>query len=237
MFGRRMRLLTVLGVAVGIPYAWFSEYIGSSLSNGFKSWRQMTGSAGSWSSAATYPISLEFSPHGSSQDPTSLGTAPATHQLSQVLRFDVSPQWVASQWNRVSTVRAERDLVGLRAPLVTGTDVSDLAGSLTYFFDAHHRLRRLTLHAQTGDTSELVSYVTQTFGMHPEPHLGAGIYLLRWNAKPMNVLRISHAPVMRAEQPHAKFIVEMELNDVHGGYGISSEFAALLLPDQEVRRW
>jgi hypothetical protein len=63
------------------------------------------------------------------------------------------------------------------------------------------------------------------------------VYILRWNAKPMNVLRVSHAPVVRADAPYAKYRIEMEINDVRGGYGVSPEFRDYLVPDQHVRRW
>jgi hypothetical protein len=239
MFGKRLRFLTMLGVAVGIPYAWFSDTVGKSVQNGWKSWKQLSGSPASRDLGdTTWPIAFQTSSaEVGPRDPSAPAVGASLHELSDVLRFDVTPRWVTDRWSRISTVRAERDLVGLRVPLVTGTEVADLAGSLTYFFDATQRLRRLTLHGQTGDDRAVVSYVMQNFGMQPEPHLGGGIYLLRWNAKPMNVLRVSHAPVIRADEPHARLVIELELNDVHGGYGVSSEFASLLVPDQHVRRW
>jgi hypothetical protein len=232
-----MRFLTMIGIAAGIPYAWFNEHFGTTLKSGWQSWNRMKSSSTADSDGA-WPVPFSTSASLSSQrDPNTPVSAPSVHDLRDVLRFDVTPQWVTENWDRVSTVRAERDLVGMRVPLVTGTTVEDFAGSLTYYFDAGHRLKRLTLHGQTGSDRAIVAHVTQAFGMRPEPHLGAGMYLLRWNAKPMNVLRITHAPVIRADEPFAKLIVEMEINDVHGGYGVSPEFAELLVPDQHVRRW
>ncbi len=244
MFGRRMRFMTMIAFAAGIPYAWFSENFGASVQSG---WQSLSRATTSWSSSSssssrwegtTWPASFGTSSRRSAdRDPNAPAAAVSIHQWAEVLRFDVTPRWVTDHWERISTIRAERDLVGMRVPLVTGTKVDDFAGSLTYYFDPNQRLHRLTLHGQTGDDRLLVEHASQKFGLRPEPHLGAGMYLLRWNGKPMNVMRVSHAPVIRADEPHTKFIVEMEINNVSGGYGVSPEFAELLIPDQHVRRW
>ena len=238
MFGKRFRFLTMVGIAAGIPYAWFNENFAAAWKNGWNSLQRMRSSSNSASvDGPTWPVSFSSQANLAERDPNAPAATPSIYALTEVLRFDVTPRWVTDRWTRVSTVRAERDLVGMRVPLVTGTQVEDLAGSLTYYFDAEQRLRRLTLHGQTGDDRQIVDHVSRAFGMHPEPHLGAGMYLLRWNAKPMNILRVTHVPVIRADEPHAKLIIELEVNDVHGGYGVSPEFSELLIPDQHVRRW
>lgn len=239
MFGKRLRILTMIGIAAGIPYAWFNENFGSALKGGWKSLARVAApSQGGGSSDSTWPVSFSLSSGATTaRDPAAPATPASIHKMEEVLRFDVTPRWVTDHWDRVSSVRAERDLVGMRVPLVTGTDIADFAGSLTYYFDARQRLRRLTLHGHTGDDRPLVELAVKAFGLRTEPHLGAGIHLLRWNAKPMNVLRVTHAPVVRADEPFTKFVVEMEINDVHGGYGLTPEFAQLLIPDQHVRKW
>jgi hypothetical protein len=226
MFGKQLRFLTMIGIAAGVPYVWFSERVGTIVRSGRQSWQGLTSS-----STAVGGKAGSFS----SRNPDAPAASPVIYQLADVLRFDVTPRWVTEQWSRVSTVRAEADLVGLRVPLVTGTQVDDFAGSLTYYFDANQRLRRLTLHGQIGDDRKLVQYGMRTFGLLPEPHLGAGIYLLRWNAEPLNLLRVTHAPVIRADEPYGKLFLEMEINDISAGYGLSQEFAELLIPDQHVR--
>jgi hypothetical protein len=241
MFGNRMRLMTMLGIAAGIPYMWFNATLRSAAKSGWQSISRASSSLSSTISGSdepTWPISIDdFSSGFAPRDPKAPAAGISIHKLEEVLRFDVTPRWVTDQWDRISTIRAERDLVGMRVPLVTGTGVQDIAGTLTYYFDAGHQLRRLTLYGQTGDDRMIANHLVQQFGLRQEPHLGAGMYLLRWNAKPMNVLRVSHSTVIRADEPQARYIVELELNDVYGGYGVSPEFAQLLVPDQHVRRW
>ena len=46
------------------------------------------------------------------------------------------------RWPRVTTV-PQFALAGLRVPLVTGTQIDDLAGSLTYYFDRTDQVQRI----------------------------------------------------------------------------------------------
>lgn len=241
MFGKRMRFVTMIGAAAGIPYAWNSPELNDSVKNG---WESATRAASSWTSSAsssmghtTWPIAFATSSFASRRDSDAPALSHSVTDLSQVLRFDVTQRWITERWSRVSTFYADRDLVGLRVPLVTGTDLDDFAGSLTYYFNADGRLVRITVHGHTGDDRQLVRLVTQQFGLRPEPSIGAGIYLFRWNTRPVNVMRVTHAPVIRSDEPFTKFAVELELNDAGAGCSLSDEFAALLLPDQHVRRW
>lgn len=239
MFGKRLRFVTMIGIAAGIPYVWLNEQLAATVKQG---WNSVSQSVPSFSSSmTTADWSGENTRSTVGQPAVTESFRPATmatvHPLDEVVRFDVSPRWVTERWERVSTVRAEQDLVGLRVPLVSGTEVNDIAGSLTYYFNAQQQMRRLTLHGETGDERKLVDYALKHFGLLPEPSLGAGVYILRWNAKPMNVLRVTHAPVVRADAPHSKYRIEMEINDVHGGYGMSPEFREYLVPDYHLRKW
>ena len=81
--------------------------------------------------------------------------------LEEVLRFDVTTAWVLSKWPRVSANLAELDMQGYRVPLVTGTGDADVAGSLTYYFNAKQRsgadhfLRHYGRHAAAGGLSRI----------------------------------------------------------------------------------
>lgn len=241
MFGKQIRVLTMLAAALGIPYVWFNEHFSASVRN---TWNAVKTRGSSWTAGNASdqgPSRGGFSSTGASSGSATAASsssqlAPPLHQLTEVLRFDVTPSWVTQQWTRVSTVHAEGDLNGLRVPLVTGTQLHDIAGALTYYFDRQHRVRRITLHGQTGDESMLVDLATKYFGLHPEPALGAGMFVRRWNATPMNALRISHAPVVRADSPNTRLVVELELNDVTANYGLSADFVQLIEHDQQVRR-
>ena len=56
--------------------------------------------------------------------------------VAQVLRFDVTKEWVYQNWSRKSTGPTDVGLFAIRVPLVMGTQMTSLAGSLTYYFDA-----------------------------------------------------------------------------------------------------
>ena len=233
MFGKRTRFLTMAAMALGVPYAWFNENFSGPIRS------TLTKLHGTVSSiAANRTSESPTASHWSSEQRTSVPIpdvartssplTPSIHQLMDVLRFDITPRWVIDHWGRVSTVRAEQNMEGLRVPLVTGINLDDIAGSLTYYFDAQQRVRRIRLHGQTGDERTLVAIGVKHFGLRQEASLGAGTFTNRWNGRPMNVLRITHAPVVRVDSPNTRLMFELELNDLHAGFGLSSEFSEQL---------
>ncbi len=157
--------------------------------------------------------------------------------LRDVLRFDITPDWVTQRFSRVSTVLAELNLDGLRVPLVTGVSAGDLAGSISYYFDRQSRLQRVMLHGFTGDATSVVNTMTQYYGLQPEPSLEAGVYTRRWNGRPVHFLRISRAPIVYSDATHHKFIVFLELNQPDLGYGISEEAQRIISVDRSTGRW
>lgn len=157
--------------------------------------------------------------------------------LREVLRFDISPDWVTAKFSRVTTVLAELELEGLRVPIVTGIGVDDLAGSITYYFDRAGKLQRVMLHAFTGDASSVVATMTQHYGLQPEPSLDAGVYTRRWNGVPVHFLRLTRAPVVYSDALHSKLIVYLELNQPDLAYGISTEAERIIHSDQHTGRW
>jgi hypothetical protein len=162
---------------------------------------------------------------------------PTTTNFGEVLRFDISPPWVTGRWPRVTTVLAEQGLEGLRVPLVTGMNVDDLAGSLTYYFDRYHRVQRLAFDGYTGDERRLLSLIVQHYGLQPEPTLDAAMYVARWNGKPSSVVRISRAPIITHDSPHSQLHVMLELNRPSYEYGLSPDFLQILDRDRNARRW
>jgi hypothetical protein len=135
------------------------------------------------------------------------------HSLSDVLRMDVSKEWVYQQWPRKSTALAELDLYGVRVPLVSGTQLYDIAGSLTYFFGPDGRVRRISFRGRTGDTTQLAGIVHQRFGLTAQPTVIAGEQLLQYRRddEVLSELRTQPAPVLWANSPHESFTVELEL--------------------------
>jgi hypothetical protein len=167
---------------------------------------------------------------------TNLVGPPVGH-LGEVLRFDITPQWVTARWPRVTATLAEQGLEGLRVPVVTGTNLDDLAGSLTYYFNHFHQLQRLTFEGYTGDERKLVGVVTQHYGLQPEPTLDAGMYVARWNNRPSSILRVARAPIITHDSPHSQLHVLLELNRPSMEFGLSVQAQQLLERDRNSRRW
>lgn len=157
--------------------------------------------------------------------------------LREVIRFDIAPDWVIRRFARVSTVLGDLDLEGFRVPIVTGTRQDDLAGTLTYYFDRSDRLQRITIHGFTGDPKRLIGIATQYYGLVHEPSLEAGVYTKRWNGQPVHFLRLSHAPVVLAEEVHQKYTVFLELNQPNLPFGISREARRIVDSDRLSGRW
>lgn len=244
MIGKPIRFLVLLGAAVGIPYAWFNQDFAPSVKGKVQEWttalKQRDWSFGG--SAATQPsktfLRRDKLPGVSfaAADTTSALTG-GIGELEQTLQFNVTPGWIVQQWSRVSTIRSDTGLDGMRVALVTGTNVEDVAGSLTYYFDDQQQLRRITFDGLTGDDRPLVNLVSQQFNLRPEPALGAGLHVARWNGKPTGVLRIAHAPVVREQRPHERLEVMLELNQPGIGYGLSAHAQETLNLDRSTNRW
>ena len=133
--------------------------------------------------------------------------------LHEVFNLNVTKEWVYQRWARKSTALSELGLFGIRVPLVTGTQLHDLAGSLTYFFDHAGRVQRISFHGTTGDTTQLVMLVTQQFGLQPQstPVPGEQLFQVRRQNQVFSELRSRPAPVLWASSPHDSFAVDLEL--------------------------
>ncbi|MBM4003992.1 MAG: hypothetical protein FJ295_12025 [Planctomycetes bacterium] len=162
---------------------------------------------------------------------------PSFQELHEVFRFDLHPKAIFARWPRVTTVLAEPALEGLRVPLVTGKDPDDLSGALTYYFDQKKVVQRITFQGYTGDEHRLVELATELFGMKTIPTLGAGLYMVSWNGKPRSVLRLTFAPVVRANDPHHRIEVMLEINRPRAYYSLSKEFQEVLDHDKANARF
>ena len=121
--------------------------------------------------------------------------------------------------------------------MVTGTKVDDLAGTLTYYFDARGKVQRISMHAFTGDPNRLVGAMTQHYGMTQEASLAAGVFTKRWNGVPIHFLRLSRASVIHSDALHQKFTVFLELNQPDLPYGLSAEAKKIVDSDRMSGRW
>jgi hypothetical protein len=164
-------------------------------------------------------------------------TGPQISDLRDVLRFDITPQWIPQHFARVSTVLADLQFDGLRVPLVTGTEIGDLAGTLTYYFDRYQRLQRLKIHGLTGDPARCVQTLQQFYRLQQQPALGGGLYVVQWNGQATSVLHVAPAPIIYSTAEHSRYAVFLELNQPNIPYGLSDEARAFLSSGQQTNRW
>ena len=148
--------------------------------------------------------------------PAPRGTSTAGESLvsmSEAFRWEVSPAWIMSRWPRVSTHLAELDLQGYRVPLVTGTSPTDIAGSLTYYFDAKQQLQRITFYGTTGDAHDLVVLLQQQHRFQCRLTEDPSLYLyqVEQDRQALSELKIRAAPVVKAGQPLSRFDVALEM--------------------------
>ena len=235
--------LALLAGAAGGPYMLFETDTGKlaqeSASHVFSSTSTSSDKPGPGEAAYHWNLA------GTNPSPTALNPSTAEHHLeqppvpnlSEVLRFDITPTWVMNRFPRVSTVLADMQLDGLRVPLVTGIAPTDLAGTLTYYFDHNQRLQRVTIHSVTGDPTRFVSELQSAYRFQQEPSLGGGLYLLKWNNQPTCILHVTPAPVIYSDAPYSRFSLFLEVNQPGIAYGLSKEAQLLISTGKETNRW
>ena len=151
-----------------------------------------------------------------------------TPQLSEIFRFDLTPQWVKSRWDRVSITSTDYGLKAMRVALVTGTNTNDLHGALTYYFDKQQRLQRITLRGWSGDASRLVKLVTSGYGFKAQNTHMSGLYLAKPFLNITGALLMQDAAVVQSKHPTEQVAISMEINNPDGTYILSPEFATML---------
>jgi len=149
-------------------------------------------------------------------------------QLSEIFRFDLTPQWVKSRWDRVSITSTDYGLKAMRVALVTGTNANDLHGALTYYFDKQQQLQRITLRGWSGDASRLVQLVTSGYGFKAQNTHMSGLYLAKPFLNITGALLMQDAAVVHSKNPTQQVAISMEINNPDGTYILSPEFATML---------
>ncbi len=120
---------------------------------------------------------------------------------SSVFNFQITPEWIVAHWPAVSTGLAQLQLEGYRVPLVTGTAQHDLAGSLTYYFNAEQKLQKITFIGTTGNPQPLIGLLTTRFHLTRRLVNDPGLVVyeaVHYNNQPASSLQIRLA----AAQPN-----------------------------------
>lgn len=152
--------------------------------------------------------------------------------LEQALDWSVTRNWVYRHWARKSTGLADPNLFGVRVPLVTGAGMTDVAGSLSYYFDRDGVLQRIRLSGRTADTSRIVHLAASRFGMQPRQPHSAGDQLLQAveGGKLRGELRTRPEGTLWATSPHTSFDVRFEATRPGGEYTVEPETLKLDIP-------
>lgn len=243
MIRRPSLLLLLAGGVVGGPYVATETELGQSLQAKLT---QTSASANALGTNWSLPSADGLDSHHSTEALWARGDKHPHHDVDwlshpsqalaggpfrdfrDILRFDATPAWVTAQFSRVTTVLADPQLQGLRVPVVTGAKPDDLAGTITYYFTAEHRLQRISFNGFTGDPTRLVSLMLAHYHLSPDHSLGAGGYSYGWNGSPSSLMKITPTPVIYSESPNSRFTVFLELNQPNSPYGLSYAAADIL---------
>lgn len=233
MIGRPLALAGMLGAAVGGPY------VISQAPDGWKSPWGNTSQPAATSAPPAFatPVPPDLSaPHGPGSEiyESPVGLAgPVGMPLEQAMHWGIDKNWVYRNWARKSTGLSDPKLFGVRVPLVTGSGMTDVAGSLTYYFDRSGVLQRMRLRGRTADTSRLVHLAATRFGMQPRQPLSPGDQLLQYvEGKTLRgELRTRPSSVLWATSPHDSFEVSLEVTRPGSDYVVTMDAPRLDLPE------
>lgn len=233
MFSRPMLFVGILIAAAAVPYILLDEQLANSARG---QWDRLMGGADEEKDDLLDALHTANS-HYKTASGVSSGTPLPT--IEQALRFDLTPQWVISRWPAVSTVAGEPDELGMRVAWVSGTRPDDVAGSLTYYFDAHHRLQRITVTGLTGDPRRLLSAVVVPYGLKSQPTTDAAYYIAGDPHDPTSEVIVSHPlPSGSAgEAAHSEVTVDLRRPDTaRSSAGKPKKEEPKLVPSS-YRRW
>ncbi|MHC2067017.1 DUF6690 family protein [Bremerella sp. T1] len=245
MFRRTVMFWVAAAASFGVPYSYYDPSVRET-ANSY--WNKATDLWPSGEAAPAASIDGEGKPQTANSGlsaPTNVAakgnsgptSAPVFQQLDHVINFHANPRWVMDTWPRVSTTLSDTQLEGMRVPLVSGSRIDDIAGSLTYYFDKDKVLQRITFHGSTGDERRLVAMLTQHYKFESEPTVAGSLYMVKWNGDPVSVLRVEPAPVINQNLPHARLKIDLEINRPSRYYSLSPEMAQLVERDKHAGRW
>jgi Family of unknown function (DUF6690) len=236
MIKRSLLFVGVLAAAVVVPYLLLDEHLVPAARGQLgRLWHPWDTAKADLPSEPAFPGA---SGSGAGLTPTAAASARAVG-IEEAFRFDIHPQWVTSRWPRVSTVLGEPQQLGMRVALVSGTRPDDVAGSLTYYFDDHHQLQRITFAGVTGDARRIVAATVTPYGLKSQPTTDAAHYIAGDPKRPTSEVTIRHLPIVRADVQRARAEVSVDLrrSEVVGwGEKAAREPEPKLVP-ASYRRW
>ncbi len=247
MAGRPLMLATLLGASIGVPYFVSNSTQAPSAGNvppaaQKSAWPSFGTNAGSTTSpppllSPSIAMQSTAPPYPSTATPAAMTGLPSNgavrfHSIRDVLRFDISKEWVYQNWDRKSTGLSDPELFGIRVALITGTQRTDLAGSLTYLFDGQGQVQHISIRGRTADTTPLVQFLTQTYQFQRmEAPAGEQLYQVRSGKSVYSELRTRPESVLLEASPQASFGVVLELGRPGSNRVLQPPVPHLEIPD------
>jgi hypothetical protein len=206
-------LFTASDFMAGIKKSWFSATAATASPAQPTSAAMLTAAEPFHSANASHPGALPAAiPSASSPSPDSALPTPG---LAEVFSFDVTIDWVMHRWPRVSTGFAQVQLQGYRVSLVTGTSPTDLAGSLTYYFNPQQQVQQIAFRGVTGDASALVALLATRYHFTRRLTNDPGMMLYEAvdsSNQLAGMAKIRSARVITANQPYSRFEVDLTID-------------------------
>lgn len=144
----------------------------------------------------------------------SVGGPVRSFRWEEIFRFDITPEEIVRRFPRVSVGLGSLQLQGYRVPLVTGTRPEDLAGSLTYYFNARGQVELIEFVGTTGAAGPFVSFCHRRFGLAQRITNSPGVFVYEKphpRAGRNSLLVIRPAPVLQAGEEYGRFWLELKL--------------------------
>lgn len=165
-------------------------------------------------------VALGIKPATAPQDKTGGGTTETDGlelppvDFAEVFRFDITPDWIVTRWPRVTASLSAIQLQGYRVPLVTGIAEDDLAGTVTYYFNAAREVQRITFEGTTGTPNRLLAFLSSYYGFVYRPTNNPSVYLFvvpeeGSRGETHSYVWIRPAPVFQVQERHQRFEVSL----------------------------
>lgn len=207
---RPLIIASLLGASIGVPYLASRMPHGVATSN-TEYGSPVTAVSGTATATLTTPTVVTHNTNNVPEVET-LAKPASYPTIEQVFRFDITKAWVYQRWARKSTWPTDVGLVGVRVQLVTGTQLSALAGALTYYFNSYDQLEHISFHGRTGEPTPLVAFLARTYEFQPgTAPPGEQLYQVKRGSRVQSELRLRPEAVISGKSPHGTYIVELEL--------------------------
>ncbi len=140
---------------------------------------------------------------------------PAPVGFEQYFRFDITPEWVSSQWDFVTACIGPVYTQGYRVSLVTGTAEDDLTGVLTYYFDSDRKVHKIVFQGTTGNLDRLTATLNHRFQMGQRKVNDPSLIVYEtppslFNQK--NYMEARKPLILQTEQKYHRYEVYLTLN-------------------------